>query len=129
MPRETIYTTAPANYDGFSTREESADCGRDGAKIIRRVTVETEHREWQTGRYASGLHMAISAESFRQLVAAGVIAEGPACERPAPPADPIAAAAIALFQSVEEVKFGVWQVPHAKMRELMAAVSAAGYQF
>lgn len=121
MSREVIYTTAPKSYDGFSTREEQGFCGRDGAKIIRRVTTEAKDREWQIGRYASGLHMAITEDSFRQLVAAGVI--------DLPPADAIAAAAIALFHSVEQVNHGVWQVPHDKMRKLMAAVGDAGYSY
>lgn len=127
--RVAIYTTAPAAYDGFSTREESANCGRDGEKVIRRVTMLPRDYGWQTGRYASGSHFALTPDSFRQLVAAGVIAEGPPSESPALPADPIAAAAIELFRSVEAVNGGVWQVPHAAMRKLMQAVQAAGHPF
>jgi hypothetical protein len=43
--------------------------------------------------------------------------------------DEITAAAVALFQSVERVNGGVWQVPHASMVRLMAALTAAGVEF
>lgn len=127
--RVTIYTTAPAAYDGFSTREESADCGRDNSgRIVRRVAMDGRDYTWQTMRYASGSHMAMSPPEWVEMIAAGVFTESPS-ESPPLPADPIAAAAIELFHSVECVNRGVWQVPHAAMRKLMQAVQAAGHSF
>jgi hypothetical protein len=129
--RITVFTTAPADYDGFSTREELGNAGQTCGKQVRRVSMEERDYHWQTMRYGSGLHMAESADGWRKLVAAGLATETQ--EAPAPAIGPapgsVAAAAIALFAATDTVNRGVWQVPHAAMVELMRAVEAAGYSF
>jgi hypothetical protein len=47
---EVVETDAPKEYDGFGTFQLT-DCG--GERI---VMVRTEHWDWQTNRYASGVH-------------------------------------------------------------------------
>lgn len=55
--RVTLYTTAPAVFDGFSTRQIQAEAGRDNRGMtVRMVSLEPKDCEWQTSRYASGLH-------------------------------------------------------------------------
>jgi hypothetical protein len=55
--RTILYTTAGPQFDGFSTIEHSAECGKDNRGLpIRRVSVEARDLDWQRGRYASGLH-------------------------------------------------------------------------
>jgi hypothetical protein len=55
--RITLYTTAPKAYDGFSTRELSANAGTDNqGKTVRLVSLEARDRDWQASRYASGLY-------------------------------------------------------------------------
>lgn len=55
--RLILYTSAPRDFDGFSTIELSVDAGRDNrGKVLRKVSLEPRDREWQTGRYLSGLH-------------------------------------------------------------------------
>ena len=55
--RIILYTTAPADYDGFSTIELSPGAGHDNrGKVLRKVSMEPRDKQWQTGRYASGLH-------------------------------------------------------------------------
>src|ERR1700744_4961641 len=58
MPETGIrYTTAPAAYDGFGTREIDADAGRDHrGQVVRKVAIEAQHLDWQERRYGSGLH-------------------------------------------------------------------------
>lgn len=52
----TLYTTAPEAYDGM----ETVDMGPAGYDLfgtpLREVDVRVEHEEWQTGRYARGMH-------------------------------------------------------------------------
>ena len=128
MVRETIYTTAPAAYDGFSTREESADCGRDGGKVVRRVSLETADYQWQLGRYASGLYMALRPDAWRQLVSAGLATSTePKPQPPSADAAAIAAAVISLFAATDRVNHGFWQVPNSAMVELIRTVEAAGF--
>jgi hypothetical protein len=66
-----LYTTAPANYDGFGTVEMEADAGEDNRGLtIRKVAVQHEHLDWQMARYASGLHgvvTAADADVFRSI--------------------------------------------------------------
>lgn len=65
---------------------------------------------------------------------------GPCCCCKPPAADPppvdvtaeqaakIIGAAVALFQKTDRVNNGIWQVPHAAMRKLVAELTAAGVQ-
>lgn len=55
--RIILYTSAPKDYDGFSTIELSADAGRDNrGQVLRKVSMEPRDKQWQTSRYLSGLH-------------------------------------------------------------------------
>lgn len=55
--RVMLYTVAPASYDGFSTVEVIPDAGRDNHdRVVRLVCLEPRDLDWQTGRYASGMH-------------------------------------------------------------------------
>jgi len=51
----TIWTTAPADYDSFGT-ETIEEGGEWRGKQLRRVIVDPTHLDYQTSRYASGLH-------------------------------------------------------------------------
>jgi uncharacterized membrane protein len=50
-----IYTSAPKDYDGFSTETVAVvgHCTRSG-NPVRKVRIEDRDFEWQTARYASG---------------------------------------------------------------------------
>jgi hypothetical protein len=54
--RITFHTSAPSNYDGFSTRtlRVVGRCTRSG-NPVREVSCERRDYDWQTGRYSSGL--------------------------------------------------------------------------
>ncbi len=51
-----ILTDAPEVYDGFGTKTIGivGTSKRHGGNAVRRVAIERDHFEWQTGRYASG---------------------------------------------------------------------------
>ena len=49
----TIYTNAPADYDGFSTRTAGTE-GRTPRGPLRRVECEDKDFDWQMSRYVSG---------------------------------------------------------------------------
>ena len=51
-------TDAPEAYDGFGTftLETINDEADESSKIFRLVLIRTEHLQWQTGRYSSGLY-------------------------------------------------------------------------
>ncbi len=51
-----VRTNAPLKYDGFGTLELYTTEGAKGVDLERTVLVDVEHREWQEGRYRSGLH-------------------------------------------------------------------------
>lgn len=51
----TLWTTAPADYDGFGT-ETIEEGGEWRGKTLRRVIIDPVHFSYQTARYASGLH-------------------------------------------------------------------------
>jgi hypothetical protein len=50
-----MWTTAPADYDGFGT-ETIEDCGRYCGKALRRILVDPDYVNYQTSRNGSGLH-------------------------------------------------------------------------
>lgn len=68
---EQRYTTAPVDYDGFGTRDRGV-AGYDGDKPVRLVEIDPRHLEWQTGRYGSGLHAALTRSQWDGLVRAGL---------------------------------------------------------
>lgn len=129
------YTTAPAAYDGFSTREEFACVGHDRDKPVRCISFDAKDEKWQEGRYGSGMHFCVDKTGWQKMVAAGfVTAAAPVAADP-PPVDvtaeqaaKIIGAAVALFQITDRVNNGVWQVPHAAMRKLVAELVAAGVE-
>jgi hypothetical protein len=47
---EVWETDAPIDYDGFGTFQIASYLA------VRTVLIRSEHKEWQTGRYASGFH-------------------------------------------------------------------------
>lgn len=51
----TVWTTAPAAYDGGGT-DVVETCGEFHGKDLRRVLIDPHDYTWQTDRYASGLH-------------------------------------------------------------------------
>lgn len=135
---KTVYTTAPIEYDGFSTRTVAEVAGRDksSGKVYRQVEIKDEHFEWQTSRYASGMHAAHSPDSFAELVEYGLVETDQSDSEAAEPEPPtvdqlntVASASVALIQSVERVNRGMWQVPHATMQGLMRALQDAGIEF
>ena len=65
----TIYTTAEECYDGFGTvTTESGRYTTKQGKPVRKVEVLDEHRHWQEMRYASGMHLCVTAEKFPELL-------------------------------------------------------------
>src|SRR5579871_5217081 len=80
MPR--FFTTAPACFDGFSTKTVNPDAGRDCGKVVREVEIEDRDVEWQKGRNASGLHNLLTPDEWKHLVSRGI------CTETTPPADP-----------------------------------------
>jgi hypothetical protein len=55
--RIVMYTAAPKDFDGFGTKELSADAGRDNrGLVVRAVSIDTRDIDWQVSRYASGRH-------------------------------------------------------------------------
>jgi hypothetical protein len=70
------YTTAPDVYDGFGTVTVVVGAGETSkGTLVRAVLVLKQHWDWQTGRYASGLHMAASSDDWRKLVEYGLAKE------------------------------------------------------
>lgn len=68
--RVVLYTTAPAAYDGFSTREIASDAGTDHrGYVVREVSLEPRDLDWQTNRYASGLHAYATAATAAKFPA------------------------------------------------------------
>jgi hypothetical protein len=68
MPKRRAYTTAPEAYDSFGTTTINPDAGRDHrGQFLRLVEIEPEHWDWQTGRYASGLHAVATEEEARRF--------------------------------------------------------------
>lgn len=58
-----LFTTAPVDYDGFSTRELVQIAGRDDrGRKIRKISVLPRDLEWQKGRYASGMYAVATPE-------------------------------------------------------------------
>ena len=54
------WTTAPAGYDGFGTITVYDD---ESSPNNRLVLIATEHFEWQTGRYRSGMYSVTEPDS------------------------------------------------------------------
>lgn len=69
------YTTAPEAYDGFSTRTVEPDCGKDGGKTVRKVTIAARDLAWQEGRYASGMYGSLDRAGYDKLRKAGLITQ------------------------------------------------------
>ena len=66
--KKIIYTTAPIAYDGFSTKEiETGVYETDKGKAIRKVEFKEKDFNWQMGRYASGMHLAVEQKLFNEL--------------------------------------------------------------
>ena len=71
-----IVTSAPEAYDGFGTEtvEWLPYVSRPGqSNRYRVVRVLPEHRDWQVGRYASGLYPRIDRAAFDEWVALGLV--------------------------------------------------------
>ena len=67
------FTTAPAAYDGFSTREEAACVGHDRDKPVRCISFEPKDQKWQEGRNSSGMHFTVDEAAWQKMVAAGFV--------------------------------------------------------
>ena len=69
------YTTAPKDYDGFSTKEIKSFAGIDNynAKIYRFVETDDCDIDWQKGRNSSGMHPCISETDFADFIKRGFI--------------------------------------------------------
>jgi len=124
---KTVFTTAPQDYDGFSTETADENAGRDksSGKIYRQVEMQDRDYNWQSSRYGSGMHCSMSQDQFNELVDAGLVITASKEER----LQSIADATVEMFHSVEQVNHGMWQVPHAEMQKLMKAVQSAGIEF
>lgn len=75
IPSVLRVTSAPVDYDGFGTRTvytyALADSGR--TRTFRTVDIQVDHLDWQTCRYASGLHTPMTVtewEAFKNHVEA-----------------------------------------------------------
>lgn len=64
----TTYTTAPADYDWWFTRD-LGPAGTIRGKTVRKVEVNRTRVDEQCGRYASGCHMAVDEAEWQKLVA------------------------------------------------------------
>ena len=64
----TLYTTAPADYDGFGTITDDIAGHDKHGKQVRRVTVDPAYLNWQVMRYTSGLYMAADETEWQKLV-------------------------------------------------------------
>jgi len=64
----TAYTTAPSDYDGFGTVTYEFEAGTDNRGLtVRKVGIEPDHWDWQTGRYLSGMHAVATEEEARRF--------------------------------------------------------------
>ena len=67
--KQTIYTTAPENYDyGYCESEVTPYVFIRSDKQefpIRKVEIPDESVDYQVGRYLSGLHMAVGEKSLQ----------------------------------------------------------------
>lgn len=142
----TIYTTAPAACDGFSTVtiDEVAGTDKYNGKVYRRVEMQRRDLDWQSQRYGSGMCVVLSQSQFDEWVKSGLIVQHEPdafdwikenapdfvleyCDNLADKA--VADAAVALIASVGQVNRGMWQVPHTAMQGLMLALKNAGIDF
>lgn len=57
-----IYTSAPEAYDGGGTFTDKTLNGSTMRGPMRRVVVQPENLNWQSMRYASGMHLAADQE-------------------------------------------------------------------
>ena len=71
LPASLIVTSAPIAYDGFGTRELMQYTADEpvGQKTYRLVLVQDQHKEWQMGRYWSGMHSCIALEAKMDALA------------------------------------------------------------
>ena len=71
-PTALLYTTAPVEYDAGTT-ETLRVAGRD-ARLgdVREVRLLAEDLDWQAGRYASGLYLALDEAGWAKHVALGL---------------------------------------------------------
>ena len=69
------YTTAPEAYDGFGTKtiEIVGYYRNDPTRPVRKISVNPDHLDWQSGRNGSGLHPTWTEEQFQELVKYGYI--------------------------------------------------------
>jgi len=61
-----VLTDAPASFDGFGTLSlghVDQELGRGRSEDCRYVLIDEKHFDWQTMRYRSGLHVAVTAEN------------------------------------------------------------------
>jgi hypothetical protein len=65
-------TDAPPVYDGFGTFTV-AEWSGEGKNEARLVLIRDEHFEWQTHRYASGMHTPTLPEYFNRKAIAEVL--------------------------------------------------------
>lgn len=75
MNEETLvvlYTTAPTDYDGGMTTTLRV-AGRDARfGDVREVSLPEDDVDWQAGRYASGMYLALDAKGWAKHVALGL---------------------------------------------------------
>lgn len=72
VPTVLLYTTAPPEYDGGLTTTIRV-AGRD-ARLgdVREVSLPEDDVDWQAGRYASGMYLALDATGWAKHVALGL---------------------------------------------------------
>lgn len=71
-----ILTDAPEAYDGFGTETlEWLPYESWGHRQVRRVAVQDEAKEWQNGRYRSGLFLRIRPDEAEEFIKLGIMRE------------------------------------------------------
>lgn len=67
MKKILTYTDAPEVYDGFGTHTVRADVGTSRRnEMVRLVSTPEEHVDWQRMQYASGLHLRMDMEDWKE---------------------------------------------------------------
>ncbi len=67
VSRVEIYTTAPAEYDGFGTHTLETLGDTKYGQPLRKVSVRSDFIEWQTQRYLSGMYAAMGQADYDAL--------------------------------------------------------------
>ena len=71
------YTAAPVDYDGFGTTTLDPTAGTDDrGRPIRKVGIFPKHWEWQTVRYGSGMHVAVTEDELSKFSVFWTMANG-----------------------------------------------------